>query len=841
MQAIGLNGTWKVRPEPLSCRGETGLRRVRKARSGWLPARVPGEIHLDLIRAGQMEEPLVSTNAWKCRWPEKKSWWYRTRLRVSASFLKHERQQLVFDGLDLYAQVFLNGTLLGEAKNAFVPATFDARHALEKGTNDLVVRLTAGPELLPVELQPRAGDTSRVYGRRAQFPGIPHLRKPQFSYGWDWVEALPNIGIWRGVRLEGHSGVVLHDLRTDTVPHGKPTFLHAVATLENLHPWAERPCVLELTIQPPKGRKLVRKLPVSAQIGRSTVEEWIEIPDPQLWWPNGMGDQPLYQVTARVLSDGDETDRRELTIGLRTVDIDRSPLKEGQRFCIRVNGQDVYCRGANWIPSDAILARVTPKKYEELVAHARDAHFNMLRIWGGGIYEDPAFYAACDRAGILVWHDFMFACAEYPDHDPAFREAVRAEAEAVIPALRHHPSIALWCGNNENNWGFAEWWNRGRQFGEEGLRIGGHRLYNEILPDACRALDPHRPYWPSSPAGGESPNSETAGDCHWWGGCTMNPDMERRLHHEVFDQCRARFVSEYGYIGPCHLDSVRQYLLPRERHVESRAWKEHTNQFEKETTPAAIRRHYADPEELDIADYILYSQMFQAVMYGRSLEALRFRKQDPQDDCQGSLIWMFDDCWGETGWTPLDYHLRRKPSYYWLRSAFTPVKAIVRRRGRRLATRVVNDTLESQRVTLHCGWIRVDGSENRTQTRSLRLPANGMVEARSDTIPARSEIEPTEWVYAAWLEGEGIETCPSIWTLRPHRRLALSRPQIQVRIRGRQVELCSDVYAHGVHCRDGGKALFTDNYFDLLPGVPKVIESAKGRAPRGVNFRAVGY
>jgi len=840
MQTIDLSGAWKVRPEALSCRGERGLRRVTKARSGWLPARVPGEVHLDLIRAGQMAEPLVSTNAWKCRWPERKSWWYRTRIRVPATFPKYERQQLIFDGLDLYAQVFLNGVLLGEANNAFVPAVFDVAHRLRKGDNDLVVRLTAGAELLPAELQPQRGDTGEVYGRRARFPGISHLRKPQFTYGWDWVEALPNIGIWRGARLEGHSGVVLHDVRADTVVHGKATFVQAVVTVENLHPWAERACTLELTIRPPKGKKLTRQVPLAAQVGRSTAEEWVEIPDPQLWWPNGMGDQPLYEIAATVLIEGRASDRRELAIGLRTIDIDRSALKEGQRFCIRVNGQDVYCKGGNWIPADAIPARVTAKKYEALVAHARDAHFNMLRIWGGGIYEDPAFYGACDRAGILVWHDFMFACAQYPDHDPAFRAAVRAEAEAVIPALRHHPCIALWCGNNENNWGFADWWNSGREFGEKGLGLGGQRLYNEVLPDACRALDPHRPYWPSSPAGGASPNSETAGDCHWWGGCTMNPDMERRIHHEVFDQCRARFVSEYGYIGPCHLDTVEQYLAPGEHRVTSRAWKEHTNQFEKETTPAAIRRHYADPEGLEIADYILYGQMFQAVMYGRSLEALRFRKGDPRDDCQGSLIWMYDDCWGEAGWTPLDYYLRRKPSYYWLRNAFAPAKAIVRRCGRRLVTRAVNDTLAAQTVTLHSGWVRVDGSESRIATRRLRLPANGTVEAGSEAIPGQRQLDPTEWVYAAWLEGEGVEICPCIWTLRPHRQLALSQPRIEVTVRGRQVEVCSDVYAHGVHCHDGGKARFSDNYFDLLPGMPKVIRSLGRAAPKGVRFRAVG-
>jgi beta-mannosidase len=840
LHTIDLNGNWKVRPESLSCRGEKGLLKIKKARSGWIAARVPGEIHLDLMRAGQMEEPLVSTNAWECRWPEKKSWWYRMHFDATAAFLEQERQQLVFDGLDLHAQVFLNDTLIGEAKNAFVPAVFDVRHRLEKGRNDLVVRLTAGAELVPEELKPMSGDRRQVYGTRAKFPGISRLRKPQFSYGWDWVDALPNIGIWRGVRLEGHSGVVLRDVRLDTLMHGDSTLIQMETIVENLHPWSERPCVLELTIRPPKGRKIIRKLPISVQVGRSPVESFIEIPDPQLWWPNGMGGQPLYLVTARVLCDGQECDRRELEIGLRTVEIDRSPIRTGgSRFCVRVNGRDVFCKGGNWIPADGIVARVSRKKYEELVGQAKNAHFNMLRIWGGGVYEDPAFYEACDRAGILIWHDFMFACAEYPDDDAAFREAVRAEAEAVVAALRHHPSIALWCGNNENTWGFAEWWNGGREFGDRDLRTGGSVIYNQILPDVCRSLDPERPYWPSSPAGGTTPNVETEGDCHWWHNCTMNPDMERRIRHEIFDECGSRFVSEYGYIGPCHLDSVKEFLKPEERHVESRAWKEHTNQFEKETTPAAIRLHYADPEELSVRDYTLYGQMFQAIMYGRSIEALRFRKLDVRDDCQGALIWMYNDCWGEAGWTPIDYYLRRKPSYYWIRNACAPIRAIVRRRGRRLVTRVVNDSLERVKGILLCGWMRVDGTDARMEERAVEVAENGMVEVCSEVVPGERELDPTEWIYVADLEGEGIESHPSIWTLVPHRQLATVEPNIQVRVRGKRIELVSDAYAHGVHCGDGGRAVFSDNYFDLVPGIPKTIQCLAAAVPKNMRFWAI--
>ena len=839
MQTMDLNGSWDVKDAPLTREGEKGRRAVARQRAGWIKARVPGEIHLDLVRAGRMPEPLVSTHARDaCRWPEERSWWYRTSFRVTNAFLTHECQELIFDGLDLNAQIFLNGRLIGEAANAFVPARFDVRHRLVSGRNELMVRLTVGSELASDSEGPSF--CHDIYANR-NFPERRWLRKPQFTYGWDWVDALPNIGIWRGVRLEGRSQTVLHDLRLDTRRHGKRVFLDMAAVLENLHPWSERACALHVTIKPPRGKAITYRKTFALLPGRTPITAWIEIPDPQWWWPNGMGAQPLYHVTARIRAAGAICDRREFDIGLRTVEIDRTPLKAGgSRFCIRVNGQDVFCKGANWIPGDAIIARMDGADYEHLVDDARKANINMLRIWGGGIYEDPAFYEACDRAGVLIWQDFMFACSLYPDHDAAFQAAVRAEAEAVVTLLRHHPCIALWSGNNENTWGFCDWWNKDKNGFEPDIAVGGAVVYNQILPDVCRLLDPARPYWPSSPAGGPRPNSEADGDCHWWQPCTMNQDVNRRIRHEVFDECRARFVSEYGVIGPCHLDSIKQYLKPDERTPDTLAWRIHTNTFEKETLPAAIRRHYAEPEGLSVRDYILYGQMFQAEMYGHSIEALRFRKHDARDDCQGALIWMYTDCWGETGWTLIDYHRRRKASYYAFKRACTPLKAIVRRRGRELVVRVVNDTLEQYAVHLNCGWMHVSGTETKMKTKPFRMGANAMREVARESIPARSVMDPREWIYVAYLSGDNdIEPAPSIWLLTPHRELRQTKPDLAVSVKGHAITVTSPVYCHGVHVDDKGREVLSDNYFDLLPGVPHTVQRMDGGDPRKLRFRTV--
>ncbi len=837
MRTITLNGNWRVLEQPLARAGGKGLKEVKSVRGGWIPARVPGEIHLDLSRAGRMSEPLHSLNAPRCRWPEKKSWWYRTAFTVSAAFMKEERLLLVFDGIDLYGQVFLNGTLLGETRNALVPAVFDVGGSLKEGRNELVVRVTAGSELSPEPADERLGRPVKdIWANKQPWPGRKWLRKPQFTYGWDWVDALPNIGIWRGVRLEGRSWAVIDDLRLDTCILDGRVFLEAEAVVENLHPWSSRPCTFELTLSPPKGKSRRVTVRLDSQSGRQPVRFVIHVENPRLWWPNGMGDQPLYRVTARLLRGRTKCDRREFDYGLRTVEIDQTPLGEGSRFCVCVNGQDVFCKGGNWIPADAIIARVDAKKYDTLIDAAARANINMLRIWGGGIYENDEFYATCNRRGILVWHDFMFACSEYPDHDEAFRIEVRREAETAVRRLRHHPCIALWSGNNENTWGFANWWNKNKNGFEPGLKLGGRVIYNDILPEVCRLLDPNRPYWPGSPFGGNEPNDELTGDCHWWHRATMNPDVGRRIRHEVYDECRSRFNSEYGVIGPVNLSSLRKFLKPDELRVDGRAFRTHTNWYEKGTIPEAIRLHYADPEGLSLPDYILYGQMFQAMMYGRSIEAMRFRKNDPKDDCQGALIWMYTDCWGETGWTIIDYHLSRKPSYYSFGRSCAPVRAIVRRRGTRLVTRVVNDTLNPVRAILHRGWMHLDGSRNDVRAQKIEVPGNSVLEAPAERVPSKPVRDR---LYTARLEGDGLDTDASTWFGAPFRELALAPPELRVRTAGRRIILTSSVYCHGVHADDGGRGILSDNYFDLLPGVPRTIERLDGKPAKALRFTVV--
>jgi beta-mannosidase len=834
MQSQSLNGQWQVRHEALAAIGLAGLRVVNETKTGWIPAAVPGEVHLDLMAAGLMEEPFFSTNTPACRWVEDRSWWFRTRFTVDPAVAAEQVKELVCEGLDHYAQVFLNGQLIGESRNSLVAAAFEIHHQLKEGENELVLRLTAGSELAR-DQRMGTDDGEQEFCRRG-FKGVAELRKPAFSYGWDWIDGLPNIGIWRGVRIEGRSRVRLHDVRHAvefTNDHRCCQLRLCVDTL-NLHPSREYLGRTWVRLLAPDGRPVVEA--AADRFFNVGIDRWqieMEVPQPQLWWPNGMGAQPLYTLEVAAEADGAERDRWTRRIGLRTVAIDRSPLPEGHRFVIRINDQEVFCRGANWVPADGILARVTVARLEHLVDEAAEANLNMLRIWGGGIYEDDAFYDACDRRGILIWHDFMFAVTP-PDDRKEYRDLVRDEAEAVIRRLRHHPSIALWCANNEQTWGFSEWWgNYTLDYPHRDLKIDGRHVFSRILPEACLELDPERPYWPGSPAGGERPNNYTEGDCHYWK--SLHKDVEQRISHEIYDTCRGRFVSEYGFVGASNLESIRTWLRPAELDRNHRAWITHSNQFERNTTQVAIARFYADLDGLATEHYVRLSQMFQATMYGRTMDAFRFRKHDPADDCAGALIWMWNDCWGENGWTPIDHCLRRKPSWYAIRRACLPVRAIVRRRENALVTRVVNDTREERRLTVHHGWMRLDGSAREVTVRELTVPANGMVEAARSPIPESSAMPHEEWLYAAWAEGEGMEPLPSIWTLLPHRRLRTVEPQLDVHREDGRITLTSSAYAHAVGHDDDGGSCLSDDWFDLLPGLPKTIV-CNGANPDAVRF-----
>jgi len=438
-----LDGIWKVTRLPLEAEGSAGLKQISKPGAKTISAAVPGEIHLDLMRSGEMEDPSVGTNSRKDRWPERYSWWYQTGFTVPPSMLNHDRQELVFDGLIYYAQVFLNGVLIGSSKNGLVPARFDVTGSLHPGGNDLVVRLTSGYEFINEVDQDLS--KQKLYANRENFPARSNLRTPPYMSGWDWCDTLPNIGIWRSVRLESRSNAAIDNVHFDTVIERGKVSLQGQVSIENLKAWRRTPSSLQLELTPPTGPATTFKKDLLLMIGANHVPCRIDIPNPQLWWPNGMGAQPLYKLKATVVSDGVVTDSQTQTIGLRTVQLDEGPRKVGSNFRFLVNGKEVFCKGGNWAPADEIPARMTKERYEHFIQAAKDAHFTMLRVNGVGYYENDDFFDACDRAGILLWQEFAYSCATYDDLSTEFMAGARKEAEAFVKRIANHPTSASGC------------------------------------------------------------------------------------------------------------------------------------------------------------------------------------------------------------------------------------------------------------------------------------------------------------------------------------------------------------------------------------------------------------
>ena len=528
MQSQSLCGRWQFR--------QVGT-------SEWLPAEVPGGVHTDLLALGRIPDPFHGDNELAVAWVAESDWEYRLEFGVAPAVLAEERVLLVCDGLDTLAEVTLNGRLLGRTDNMFRRYEWDVKPHLDAEHNVLEIRFAS-----PVAYV-RARQAERPLRMPTQsIPGGSYLRKATSQFGWDWGPQLPPIGIWKDIRLEGYSGARLADVHLRQHHTDGRVVLSAGVALER---WADGDLSARLVLIAPDGAQQEVQSALSGDADRTLLT--LEVANPQLWWPNGYGGQPLYRAEVSLCRGAALCDRRTFQIGLRTLALRQEADRFGRSFTFVVNGVPIFAKGANWIPADSFPTRISDRMLEHLIRSAAQVHMNMLRVWGGGFYEEERFYDLCDRYGLLVWQDFAFSCATYPT-DETFFENVREEGRQAIRRLRHRASLALWCGNNEMEQGWVEWgWNVPENFD---LKAAYDRMFHHLLPDLCAAEDPDRPYWPSSPSSGvpfHEPNSVLAGDTHNWLVWNANrPFADYRQHS-------SRFVSEFGFQSlPC-LETIRSY------------------------------------------------------------------------------------------------------------------------------------------------------------------------------------------------------------------------------------------------------------------------------------------
>ena len=821
---VSLAGTWELHDEPIACPA-TEHRRIARLRRGWVPTPVPGDVRQGLIAAGRMTEPLEGLNSFAGHWVEERSWWFRKTFGTTGPMRRAQAVELVLDGLDVGASVFLNGVHLGDHPSAFRPFVARVERHLADETNVLLIRLTHGVEnvslaeakalggWIPTEAgrgRPERGETRRVF-----------VRKPQFSWGWDWSPRTATVGIAAEPKLRLLNQATIRGVRVVPTRRGRHVELAVTVQAEWLDFRASGRGEVELLVRDPDGRLAARASATPMlPCGCTDVALTVRLANARLWWPAGMGDADRHTLEVRLRTSGGAEDRRVLRYGIRFLELEAD---EGL-FALRVNGRRVFCRGANWIPPDALYERATDATFDELVVEARRAHFNMLRIWGGGTYNPEAFYEACDREGILVWHDFMLACAPYPDHLESFRDEMAKEADHQTRRLRNHACLAVWCGSNECHFCLG--------IGTERQTDKVTRLLGEVLPKAVRQNCPEIPYWNSSPSGGREANDPLVGDCHYWH-LMMNPDMEMRIAPRRWDDCPALFVSEFGYPGPCGKETTLRYLAGAPFDRADETWQHHNNTFEKDTVDAGIARHFAEPADLSPEEYLLYGGLSQGLMLGYALEALRARP-----GCHGALFWMYNDCWGEVGWTIIDYYLRRKISWYFVRRALAPRRLILREAAGRITVTLANDTRRALRGRLEYGFTSLDGGCRRTREKRFEAPAGRRTKL---AVFARGSRDPAQHVWFARIVGWREILPATLLAAEPRELAGAATPTVKVAPRGRRlyaITVRADRYAAAVELHLPPDALPEDNYFPLLPGESRTVEVRSRRKLSARNVSA---
>lgn len=774
----------------------------KKGEDQWHNAAVPGCVHTDLMAHGLLDDPFYRDNENKSQWVEQEEWEYKTQFNADKKLLQKEKIELIFTGLDTYAKVFLNNTLLLQADNMFRQWKADIKPLLKEGDNYLYIHfLSPVKEALPHWKQ-----------LGYELPGGPKVmtRKPGYHYGWDWGPKLTTSGIWRPVYLHAWDNAKIESLQLIQEKITEESAL--VTAVFDIQSTALQEAVVSVEDQ--TEQKNLNTASVQLVPGVNRVSFTFEIKHPRFWWTNGLGKPHLYHLEGIVKTGNRVMDKVARKIGLRTLEVVVEKDEEGESFYVKLNGVPLYIKGANYIPQDSFLNRVTVERYKRLINDSHDAHMNMLRVWGGGFYENDIFYDLCDEAGILVWQDFMFACAMYPG-DKVYLENVRQEAVENVKRLRNHPCIALWCGNNEvdeawHNWGWQQKFTKAQR---KRIWEDYQKLFHDILWGVVKEYDSGRFYWPSSPKFGRgNQRSLTEGDSHYWG------VWHGEEPFEVFREKTGRFQSEYGFQAFPPMETVKRFALPEDYSIQSAVMKVHQkhprgNQLIK----TYMGRDYHIPGNFH--HFLYVSGVLQAEGMKIGIEALRRAKPF----CMGSLYWQLNDCWPVVSWSGIDYYGNWKALHYFVKKAYEDVLVSPIEENGQLKVYLVSDKLRPLQGVLALQLMNFSGNILWKKTVEVSMEANVsqmLFEMKIEKL--LRDLDKKNLVLEVIFRQDDQSLSSALYYFVKPKDLKLSAPDIESAVEtvenGFSITLSCESLAKNIYLNiDGINGFFTENYFDLLP------------------------
>ncbi|WP_248927727.1 beta-mannosidase [Paenibacillus hamazuiensis] len=777
----------------------------------WMTARVPGDVHSALIERNIIENPYFGHNDIKCRWIEQKEWWYRVQFDYDLEAGSGEKHELIFEGLDTFATIYVNGLEIGTTDNALMGHSFDVTKVLRRGKNTIAVKFD------PLHLHNRDKEQFQWSSYTKERPWI---RKAAMNFGWDWGPRLVTVGIWGKVRIERKRLAKLNHVFARTVSIGeKEAVVQVDVDAAAFRKEYKRECEVRLVSASGETAAVER----GAMTGR-TGSFTLKVADPKLWWTHDLGEPYLYRLEVVLFAEGEEVDSYVHAFGIRTIELQLKDEQGNNAFAFLLNGVKLFAKGANWIPVDNMIGAASDQRYRDLISLSVDGSMNMLRVWAGGIYEKDVFYDECDKQGVLVWQDFAFANALFPDFNRNFMDNVRREVEYNVKRLRNHASLALWCGNNEIDWLY----DMKTSGGDITCPFYGEGIYHELIPEVLEELDDSRAYWPSSPYGGNDANDPDVGDRHnWqvWHGSVYPrkfgeaPLLDYSMKGVTFKNYKKDFTlfsSEFGMHA-----SANRYTLEKNIPAGEFYWGSvemaYRNKDTNHQKGILLMEDYTGIPR-DIEEYVNFSMLTQAEGLKFGIEHYRRNKKRTS----GSLIWQLNDSWPGTSWSMIDYELLPKASFFYAKKFYHPMLlSLDITPGETVSIWVVNDKLESYRGQVRLSVYDLFGAEVFATSSAVDVPANAAVNVgelrERDILGGR---KPEEVLVR--LTAEGWDAPMNQYFLRDQKDLPMPAAKLQVEAdeAAQTVTVtASEAVARMVKLDlPKGNVRFSDNFFDLLPG-----------------------